>query len=281
MKITVLTPTYQFLYRDRQLKALEEQTFKDFEWIIVDDAYEKNKGISAPFPLLHMSPSQPVPYVALAAAMNDGIVRARGKYIFFMNDYIVPSPTCLERHWEIQERTTGCLLSGQSLNMDNPPSSCYDKDNNLITRDYRMGLFDGGYFTREFMEDDLFETKRDGIQNWWAGRNDSAPLNTILECNGFDEVFDGRWGGHDADMANRLMTFGLRYILDRNEKNLCYEYDHPRGNKKQCRTEEEQQSLQYRIINPKVERGIYIANNQWFVMLPRDLKGERDEKRIC
>jgi len=40
---------------------------------------------------------------------------------------------------------------------------------------------------------------------WWAGRNTSAPLELLLEVNGFDESFDGLHGGADGDIGYRMM----------------------------------------------------------------------------
>ena len=38
MKITIFTPSYNRAYTlDRLYKSLLNQTFKDFEWVIVDD----------------------------------------------------------------------------------------------------------------------------------------------------------------------------------------------------------------------------------------------------
>ena len=50
---------------------------------------------------------------------------------------------------------------------------------------------------------------------WWAGRNDSAPLEAILSLNGFDENFDGRSGGFDGDLGARLVAYGCKYLVDR------------------------------------------------------------------
>jgi len=273
VRITVLTSSYRLLYKKEQIEALSQQTFRDFEWIVVDDHYQDNAPLSTPFPCIHMPPAEIFQYFALGAAMNDGLVRASGKYVFFMNDYVIPKPGCLARHWAVQEKMGGCLLSGRATNPSGTPTT-YNGEV-VKVEDYRMALFKYVMFPSTLVGDGLIEAERDGVQCWWAGRNDSAPLKAILDCNGFEEAFDGRWGGHDADMANRLMTYGLKYYLDK--KSECLEYDHPRGAKKQVRTEAQQQNLQNVIINPRVERGDYMANKEWLVMLPRNLKEERGE----
>ena len=276
--ITILTPTCDLLYKDRQIEALEKQTFRDFEWVIVDDAYEQNKGVQASFPVKHIPPQNPVLYVALAAAMNDGIALVEGEIVYFMNDYVIPEPTCLERHWEVQQKMGGCMLSGGEWIMEDiPPLEFLIKDGQIITRDYRIALFENGFKEWKAIDDGLYEVGREGVQNWWAGRNDSCPLEALLACNGFDEAFDGMWGGHDADIANRLMTYGLKYYIDK--KSRCKSYSHPRGRKKQVRSQEMQQSFQYTIINPKVEKGIYTANTEFLVMIPRNLREENGNNR--
>ena len=71
MKITVLTSSYRLFMKDRQIEYLADQTFKDFEWVVVDGAYEENKGIEAPFPIVHIPPSNPVDYFSLAYLKSD------------------------------------------------------------------------------------------------------------------------------------------------------------------------------------------------------------------
>jgi glycosyltransferase involved in cell wall biosynthesis len=270
-KITVITPTYRLLYKEKQIEALAAQSFQDFEWVVIDDDYENNKGFKTPFPLIHIPVSKPVPYFALAASFNDGLSRCSGKYVFFMNDYVVPEKYCLERHWEIQERFGGCMLSGIDIATEGTPAVINGEK--VLLRDFRMTLFDTETFKSTRIDDDLREIGREGVQNWYAGHNDSCPLKSLIECNGFDEAFDGKWGGQDAEMGNRLMTLGLHYYLDK--KSTCYFYPHPKGGGKQSyRSEVEQQSLQQKIINPKVTYKIYTANTQWFVMIPRDIKTE-------
>jgi glycosyltransferase involved in cell wall biosynthesis len=276
MKITVVTPTYSFFMKECQLDGLMNQTFKDFEWVVVDGCYEKNKDFKTPFPLIHIPPSNPVPYFSLASSLNDGLARASGKYVFFMSDYIAPRNECLGRHWELQERFGGCILSGRDICIEGYPAMCNRKE--IKVQDYRMALFETGTIPSITVDENVREIGREGIQNWFAGHNDSCPLEALLACNGFDEAFDGCWGGQDAEMANRLMTYGLKYYLD--SKSECVAYPHERGAKKKSyRTEAEQQSLQYKIINPKVEQKVYTANTSWLVMIPRNMKGEWDANR--
>ena len=49
---------------------------------------------------------------------------------------------------------------------------------------------------------------------WWAGRNDSASLEALLDANGLDESSQGRRGGLDTLLAQKMMTSGCRYLID-------------------------------------------------------------------
>ena len=275
IKISVLTPTCRDQFTEVQVKALKQQSFKDFEWVLVNDLYERTKDkitslINDAFRVTHIAPSIRESYPVIASACNDGLIHAKGELVFFMNDYVIPHPDCLARHWGIYQKYPDAMISGRGLQVGFKPEEIETKIGNEVVVDYRTSLFDNNFFKRERIEPDLYEAFRDGIQNWWAGRNDSAPLEAILNCNGFDETFDGRWGGQDADLAQRLMTYGLRFLLDM--KSICLEFEHIHGIKKAIRTEKEQQAFQETIINRKVREGIYTSG------ISRDLKEARQLK---
>ena len=276
MKISILTPTCRDQFLEWQIKALKQQTLTDFEWVLVDDLYSLTKErvralVGESFPVIHISPTKQETYPVIASACNDGLVYAKGKLVFFMNDYVLPHPECLARHWEIYQKYPDAMIRGKGLQVGFKVEELETKSGNEVAVDYRMSLFDNHFFRRERLEPDLYEAFRDGVQNWWAGRNDSAPLSAILECNGFDETFDGRWGGQDADLAQRLMTYGLRYLLD--TKSVCLEFEHIHGLKTAIRTEKEQQEFQKTIIDRKVKERIYTSG------IGRDLKGENANLR--
>ena len=269
MKITVLTPTVGYGLLTAQRMALEDQTFKDFEWIIIDDNYGKIILDNTSFPITHMKPKNPKVYPAIASACNDGLIYAQGELIYFMNDYILPHPECLARHWEIYQKYPKAMISGRGIQTVIEPVVLNLVKGDQPAADYRMWLFDN-FFRKERLEDNLYEVFRDGVQNWWAGRNDSAPLEAILACNGFDETFDGRWGGQDADLAQRLMTYGLRYLLD--FQSIALEFEHKHGVKPAIRSEAEQRDFQRTIIDYKAERGIYTSGIK---------KNLIEERKVC
>ncbi len=210
VKITVLTTTYRPWDRlIGQLYDLEMQSFRDIEWVVVDDLFCKRaiKLESDNFPITHVLPhGGVVDYFAPARADNSGLIYAQGELVFWMNDYVRLTPTVLERHWELyQKYGPQAMVMGPMVPMDGE-----------LTYPPRLPEF--------WLEDGAGEILGKAIAQYSAGRNDSAPLKDLLEINGLDENMDGQRGGSDVDLALRLMMHGCRMIVD--SKVTCFDYAH-------------------------------------------------------
>ena len=270
-KITVLTITTRNLYLSEQVNSLKSQTLQDFEWVVVDSHCAERPLILAhlikgAFSFTHIPDKKP-DYYATSQAFNTGLIYSRGELVFFMSDYILPHPDCLARHWEIYKRYKNVMISGRSIRMDCSPleldTMLNSMGGNIMGKDYRAGIKQD----RTLLEPDLYEVKPTTSLTWWSGRNDSAPLEAMLDCNGFEEEMDGGWGGQDGEFANRLMTYGLRHLLDR--KSMCLKFEHTPGQGKSIRTAEEQLALGISLVKSKKESGVYTSN------LKRSLREER------
>lgn len=96
MHVTVLTPTYNRAHTlGRLFQGLQAQTFRDFEWLIVDDG--SSDGTSplitqlrrdATFPVLY----QRQPHAGKHIAVNTGLNLARGQLLVVLDsdDWLVP-----------------------------------------------------------------------------------------------------------------------------------------------------------------------------------------------
>ena len=90
----------------RAMASLQEQTFADFEWIVVDGASQDGtvavarRFAAAPLQLVSESDS------GIYDAMNKGVRLARGEYLYFLNsDDTLADPAVLERANEAIEAT--------------------------------------------------------------------------------------------------------------------------------------------------------------------------------
>lgn len=260
MKISILTITARDLGMiDYQREYLNAQTFKDFEWILVDDNETKLKVGDASFPIIHISSKEKKPYFAAGAAMNTGLIHAQGELIYFMADYILPHPDCLTRHWQTHLKYPNAFISGRCWEVDITAEEFQQLNKIFHYNDYRLSLFEHNYFKWSRIDGDIYASERAGVQNFWTGRNDSAPLEAILKCNGMDEQMDGAHGYSDEDLAQRMAILGLGYIIDLGS--LCWQFPHKLESKPALRSDLEQhQMFKLKVIPERIEKNIYRAN---------------------
>ena len=96
MQFTIFTPTYNRAYLlPRLYESLKKQTFKNFEWLIVDDGSTDRSGKICDefaerhhkFRVIHQDNK------GVSVVRNVGIKNAKGKYVYFVDsdDFLVPS----------------------------------------------------------------------------------------------------------------------------------------------------------------------------------------------
>ena len=238
-KVSILTPTY----RDSALLHtlggwLQEQVFQDFEWLLLDDLYEQRKEevTSWGFPFLRHLQAWPSEVRAPSAVINHGLVQARGDLIYFLADYMQPTPGVLARHWALYQRLGPKVMIGGPLLISECPTCMMEKkeiwpspeETIWVTRCSGCGVpmvflhqrnfeFDLGGGIGEIKNAELMR------QTWWVGRNESVPLQCLLDINGLDETLDGRGG--DCEMGTRLRNLGCRFIIDRVEPAIMHPHN--------------------------------------------------------
>jgi hypothetical protein len=162
---------------------------------------------------------------AYPSACNSGLRYARGRLVYFMNDYVQVSPDTLQRHWDIYEKWgPSALICGvfqALLGMKQYPQRRPDR----VVDDHLGEII---YFRKP----DVIKLANGehlmappSAPHWSAGVNDSAPLKLLLETNGFDERLDGSHGGSDDELGMRMIRKGARLFLDY----LVPCYEHPHG----------------------------------------------------
>lgn len=234
VKVTVITPTYRETSQIvAQAMWLEHQTMvkEDFEWIILDDLYEQRHEevarLATSYRIKHLPSGVDSPYKRPSEAINRGLVRADGELVHFMNDYIELTPQLLERHWELYQAYGPRVVIGGPLISARCPrcveasgeswQDVFPNENTLMilciecrlpmfyhrARVYEVGL---NAFEGETWNPHLARL------GFWAGRNDSAPLECLLDVNGLDESLDNRGGDHD--LITRLLNLGCRKVTD-------------------------------------------------------------------
>jgi len=143
---TVFTPTYNRAHTlHRVYESLQRQTFRDFEWLIVDDgSTDDTREVvaawdSATFPIRYLWQENAGKHVAF----NRGVREARGELFLNIDSDDALVPQALERfrfHWE-------AIPPGQREGFSAVTGLCMDEHGRLV----------GGRFPNDVMDSDSLE----------------------------------------------------------------------------------------------------------------------------
>ena len=112
--ISVIVPTLRVGGLDILFAGLEQQTFQDFELILVDSIHKFRKELVAEraknyhFPIKHVETiGNPFPLNSYQRCVNTGIVYASGSVCFFTCDYAWLPPNVLSEHADFHRSAQG------------------------------------------------------------------------------------------------------------------------------------------------------------------------------
>ncbi|MBW3545181.1 MAG: glycosyltransferase family 2 protein, partial [Bacteroidetes bacterium] len=117
MKVSIIIPTYNGAHKiTTVLKALEQQTYYDFETIVVIDGSTDNtldilNGLN---PRLKEFSYQFQSNMGRAAVRNTGAKAAAGDLLIFFDDDMRPEPDCVEKHVNHHQQLAGTIAVGRA-----------------------------------------------------------------------------------------------------------------------------------------------------------------------
>ena len=152
MKITVLTPTYNRAYIIENLyRSLQRQSFRDFEWVIVDDGSSDNTEELVngwknenDFPIIYFKQ----PNGGKCSAINTGLDLAKGELFFTVDsdDYLTDDALEKVAKWESQlgDKTEFCGFAGNlGISESETPNTIFEGEYFEGTALDRYGKIDG------------------------------------------------------------------------------------------------------------------------------------------
>lgn len=228
VKISVIITSFRFGGIDIMLGGLKDQTLRDFELVFVDELFNRRRGEVEDYaerlgvPLVHIpakphrNPSNPI---HLCEGWNKGLTHARGKLVMCNNDYMWLPPTCLERHWIVQERFGFRVVCGGIMNhYDHWPLGDPEGLLTVFDRPHE------GPPERLLKLDDRFPhhvgvVKYPDTRSGNLFPNCTLPLGLILELNGFDERYDAGHGFQDDEFTTRARLKGATRLVDTANEN--------------------------------------------------------------
>lgn len=216
------------------LQTLERQSFKDFEYIVIDVFYHERpdyfKQHSHGLRIKHI-PSGPYVWNDLgicqtAHQFNKGVIHADGELIFMGADSGMYPPQFFENVWRHYKDEAWFVSAGfgadlthakhlvegvNALGQEKKTLIDSKDEDPLIPIDWYSFLGFHGPVRMDHRYEALFRgntTKGARITPQWYFGISSVSLKAMLEVNGFDEAFDGSVALSDIDLGFRLALAG-------------------------------------------------------------------------
>lgn len=211
-KITVVTPTIRREGLDIVAKSLQNQTFKDFQWLVCSPFdYEIPEGISG----MHLKDAfveNEGGFWGLNRAYNWLFACSEGDLIVTLQDWIYIPPDGLQKFWDVHEKFPDFVVSGVGDQYERVNK--YGKPEVKIWSDPRKNERFGSFY--ECFPNDC---------EWnWA----MIPKKHIAAVGGMDEELDFRgYGGDQLQIVERMDALGIKFYLD--QSNESFTIRHGRG----------------------------------------------------
>lgn len=167
-----------------------------------------------------------------AAARNEGIKRAVGEILIFLDDDRIPAPDFVSKHIQAHrdQNEKPCIVLGKRLNIDFADE--------MIDKMYKQGEQKIDY---DFLEKRIKIEKAANLNylfsfypthpcRWIAcyTGNMSVKRNILIKVGLFDEKFKG-WGFEDSELGYRFVQAGIPFRMDK--KIVNYHILHNEGTK--------------------------------------------------
>lgn len=228
------------------LETLKNQTFKDFEWIIMDVFYNDRPnyfktidtyGLKIKHLPVGDNFASKYGLVQTCHQFNKGIIHADGELLFFDADSGMLHPQLMENLWkhykdgyfvslgfgsdvtyapELQERKLG-KDGNYQFNSGNTWQETNQTDETIVPTDWIKQL-PYGYQGKIIMDHRYRKTFQNTDTthvaippDWYYGIS-TASLEAVLKVNGFNNAFDMDSALNDVDLGNRLVMAGYKNL---------------------------------------------------------------------
>lgn len=226
LKITVYTPTIREGFWNLMASNLKDQTYFNFEWLIVDDHKEDRSKIAKKYAKKY---TLDIKYIrnrkhkrkyGLSTANNVAIENATGELFVALQDFVILQPTALEELARESLRHPGDLIAPvdtyykPKIKPDvSNKEDWFNGETEIVGEYMRKNVRIQGQGLRETSNPYDFELNIGAI-----------PMSTLKELNGFWEFMGDALGYDNTEIAWRALQLGHKIWID--EWNIAICIDH-------------------------------------------------------
>lgn len=230
--VSIFTPTIRQGWWNIMANSLANQTYKNFEWIIVDDfpkdrseiakVYAQKYGLNIKY--LRSKERKVKRNYGLINADNTAIEHAQGELYVWIQDFIMIPPTGIEQLVDLYNHNPNSLLA--------PCDVYYEPkgEPNLESEDWFNGSLDViGKFIRKNVRMQSAGLRRTDNPYDWELNYGAIPAHIVKELGGFYEFFDFGLGYNNTELGFRAMLKGYDIIVDDTNVAVCIDHTAPLG----------------------------------------------------
>lgn len=244
MKVSVIIAVYKDIEAlNLIIEALKYQTYKNFEVVVAEDnnAVEMKEYIASIKDLEIQHTFQEDLGVRKSRSQNNGILKATGEYLIFLDGDIIPYSTFIAGHVSLAKKKR--VLAGRRVNLNQNLSSKFrsgelkplDLEKHYFIKGFEL-MFDknsryeqGIYISpNSFIYKYILE-KRSRNTNL-IGCNFSCFKEDMLALNGFDENYGMSSLADDVDLEWRFEAYGCELVSCKNVANTFHLYHKKQNN---------------------------------------------------
>jgi len=237
--VSVVIPTYQRAARlERLLSALEKQTYKNFETIVVDDgSTDTTRDVAKNRPVKYVR----LPHRGRVYAKNYGAKEAKGSVVLFLDDDGIASPNLVHEHARLHGPSNIGVVGGSLFSPRQYPNVAAQQDRKrFLKRIWDIVVYLGlknetGRILPNGLTIDNFEPKGKVREvDHVPGGNMSVRKSAFEEVRGFDLCYYGVAYREETDLCVRIKRKGYRALFNpkalllherRLPKNLRYYFE--------------------------------------------------------
>lgn len=246
-KVSVMVSTFRPGGLDITLAGMRDQTFKDFEVVIVDRRYElrhdRVMGLAHRYGIggktIHVPEHRRNgKWTTICSAWNTAIAVARGEYAIFLQDFAYCPPGWIESHLAMHDKPNRIAICPYAYTSMPPlaplrtpfefasvaaSDECVEPDAVIRGQVFdEMFIFVDGPFNASFVPRLEVDTRhgedvRTAMRPWpmavedsWIHlKNESVLREHLLAINGLDERLERGKGPADTDVGIRLRAIGV------------------------------------------------------------------------